>query len=302
MNIEQAKTIPLAQILEKLGIKPTRERKHESTYLSPLRPEKTPSFQVNHTKNLWFDFGTGKGGDVIGFVRAWLESSNESSTVSDALRWLNNMAGFVPVIKPVATIDYTKEDSNLVLKNAKPINHPALVKYLKARGIPFNVASAYMVEVLVHNTETGKDFFALGFANEDKGYEIRNPFFKGSVGAKAISFIRGKQPKPERIHIFEGFMDYVSAIAFHKIIRFDDDTIVLNSLSLLKQATPYIKGYGYHVAHTWMDNDLAGRKGTKSLDEFFVTEENLRHEPMNKIYHPHKDVNAWHMHRLSLTL
>lgn len=294
--------IPLASILEIIGCKPQRVGKHESTYLSPLRDERTPSFQVNHLKNLWFDFGTGKGGDVIGFVRAWLESSNVSFTVSDALRWLNNMAGHTPVIKPVATIDYTRKDSNLTLKHAKAIKHPALIKYLESRGIPFDIASAYMVEVMVHNTESDKDFFALGFANEDEGYEIRNPFFKGSVGAKAISFIRGKQPKPDGIHIFEGFMDYVSAITSQKVSRFEDDTIVLNSLSLLKQATPYIKSYGYKVAHTWLDNDLAGDRGTKSLAEFFATEENLRHEPMNRIYHPHKDVNAWHMNRLSLSI
>lgn len=301
MNIEQAKTIPLALILEKIGCTPTRERKHDSTYLSPLRNERTPSFQVNHVKNLWFDFGTGKGGDVIGFVCAWLESSKESYTVSDALRWLDNMAGYASAIKPITAIGDSKEDSDLLLKQAKPIRHPALIRYLESRGIPMNIASAYMVEVLVLNRETTKDFFALGFANEDEGYEIRNPFFKGCVGAKAISFIRGKQPKPGGIHIFEGVMDYVSAIAFQKVERFDDDTIVLNSLSLLKQATPYIKNYGYHVAHTWLDNDLAGQKGTKSLADFFATEENLKHEPMNGIYHPHKDMNDWHMNRLSLS-
>ena len=302
MNIDQAKTIPLALILEKIGCRPTRERKRESTYLSPLRNEKTPSFQVNHVKNLWFDFGTGKGGDIIGFVRAWLESSNESYAVSDALRWLDNMAGYTPAIKSIATIDNVEKKGTLVLKHVKPIKHPALVHYLKSRGIPMDVASAYMVEVLVRNAETDKDFFALGFANEDEGYELRNPFFKGSVGAKAISFIRGTRPKPDGIHIFEGIMDYVSAIAFKKTMQFDHDAIVLNSLSLLKQATPYIKSYGYGVAYTWLDNDLAGRKGTKSLDEFFAMEDNLRHETMNAVYNPHKDVNAWHMHRLSLKL
>lgn len=242
------------------------------------------------------------GGDVIGFVRAWLESSNESFTVSDALRWLNNMTGFVPVIKSVATIDYTKKDSNLVPKNTKSIKHPALLKYLKARGIPFKIAAASLVEVLVHNTDTDKDFFALGFPNEDDGYEIRNPFFKGSVGSKAISFIRGNQPKPKSIHIFEGFMDYESAIDYEQVTRFDDDTIVLNSLSLIKQAIPYIKNYGYRIAYTWMDNDEAGKKATKALDDFFKTEEDLQHIAKNNLYEPHKDVNAWHMNRLGLSL
>jgi hypothetical protein len=34
-------------------------------YLSPFRNEATPSFKVNQSANLWYDFGEGKGGTVI---------------------------------------------------------------------------------------------------------------------------------------------------------------------------------------------------------------------------------------------
>lgn len=86
MNIEQAKRIPLALILEKIGCKPVRDNGHKATYLSPIRHEKTPSFQVDNAKNLWYDFGIGKGGGIIELTCAWLESQNESHTVPDALR------------------------------------------------------------------------------------------------------------------------------------------------------------------------------------------------------------------------
>lgn len=94
MNIEKAKTIPLALILEKIDCNPSRVRSHESTYSSPLRNERTPSFQVNHVKNLWYDHSTGESGDTISFVCKWLETTNESHTVSDALRWLGNMTDY----------------------------------------------------------------------------------------------------------------------------------------------------------------------------------------------------------------
>lgn len=158
MNIEQAKKVPLALILEKIGCKVTREKKHQSTYLSPLRNERTASFQVNNAKNVWYDFGTGQGGTVVDFVCAYLESCNESCTVADALRWTDNMSGTMPAIKPVAAIDFSKEDGNLVLKNAKALKHPALINYLKSRGIAQGVASPYITEVLIHNRESKKDF------------------------------------------------------------------------------------------------------------------------------------------------
>jgi hypothetical protein len=51
-----------------------------------------------------------------------------------------------------------------------------------------------------------------------------------------------------------------------------------------------------------MDNDSAGEKATTLLNDFFQTQEGLTHQPMNKLYAPHKDVNAWHMHQRNLSL
>lgn len=60
-------------------------------------------------------------------------------------------------------------------------------------------------------------------------------------GKKSISFIRGNQPKPTGIHIFEGFMDFLSVLAEKKTKKLADDTIVLNSLSCLTFATSILK-------------------------------------------------------------
>ena len=49
-----------------------------------------------------------------------------------------------------------------------------------------------------------------------------------------------------------------------------------------------------------MDNDQAGRKANGILSGFVKTEEDLKLIPMNKEYLPHKDVNAWLMHKLNL--
>lgn len=298
MNIEQAKSVPLSVILDKINQKPAKQNKHECWYLSPFRTEKTPSLHINLKKNVWFDFGESIGGDNIDFVCTYLKSVNENHTVPDALRWIRNMTGHVPIIANINITDYAEEDKKLILRNKKPIEHPALIQYLEKRGIPLCIGQQYLKELRVYNNDSKKLFFSLGIRNEDAGYELRNPFFKGCIGTKSITFIRGSKPKPKGINIFEGFMDYLSVITQQNGKRFEDDTIILNSLSCLKKATPYIQNYGYRSAYTWMDNDEAGRKATEVLDEYFKTQNFLEHIAMNEMYESHKDVNAWHMANL----
>jgi hypothetical protein len=302
MNIEHAKRIPISEILSKINIYPKKTTAKELCYLSPLRNEKTPSFFVNVADNVWFDHGEGAGGDLIAFVCMYLERQHEEHTIPDALRWIKNISGMpllLSIPEPLET-SFEEEDSPLILKSKKQITHIGLVKYLEKRSIPLNLARQHFKELHVHNKQTGKNFFTLGFQNEYGGYEIRNPAFKGCLRPKAITFIRGRVAKPEGIHLFEGVMDYLSAIAQRNGKGFSDDTIVLNSLSCLKQAMPYIHNYGYRCAYTWMDNDPAGIKATGLLAEFFKSEENLKHVRMNAVYAPHKDVNEWHMHQLKL--
>lgn len=294
--------MPLAQILEILGHKPDRTSGHDLYYLSPLRHEKTASFHVNTTKNVWYDHGTGEGGDAINFVCRHLQNSGVGFAVPDALRWMENMFGLAPVIAPVKNLEVPKDDRKLIVTKAEGIEHPALIQYLESRGFPLPLAQQYLKQVDVYNRESRKSIFALGFKNDKGGYEIRNKYFKGSTKPKYITFIRGTIPKPDEIHLFEGWPDYLTAIIHQEDGRkFKGDSIVLNSLANLKKATPYIKGYGYRTAFTWMHNDEPGKEATANLDAFFKTEEDLLHKPMNAMYAPYKDANAWHQVKLGLS-
>lgn len=51
--------------------------------LSPFVDEKTPSFMVSPAKQIWKDFSTGKGGNVVTFLM-----EHEQFTYPEALRWL----------------------------------------------------------------------------------------------------------------------------------------------------------------------------------------------------------------------
>lgn len=303
MDKEHAKSIPLSVILHKLQRGPVRTVGGKEWYFSPLRSEKTPSFQIDLKTNRWYDFGEAAGGDGIDLVQRYLKLSREAHTMVDALRWINNMTAEVPLpIHLMSTVFDTPSENELMLLSEKDIQHMGLVRYLEKRGIPLALAQVNLKELRLRNSATGKYFYALGFKNEEGGYELRNPFFKGTFRSKAIRFIRGTLLQPDSVHFFEGFMDYLSAVSQSGEAAFQNDVIVLNSVSCLRQATAYVQNYGYRRAYTWMDNDRAGKKATTLLADFFSTQQGLTHCPMNRLYAAHKDVNEWHMHLRGLSL
>jgi len=66
MSLE-AKQIDLVDYLAALGHRPQKIRNKDYWYHSPLRDEKTASFKVNRSLNVWYDHGIGKGGNLIDF-------------------------------------------------------------------------------------------------------------------------------------------------------------------------------------------------------------------------------------------
>ena len=57
--------IPIADFLNAMGIHPTKQKGNALWYSAPYRTERTPSFKADTAKNVWFDFGMGKGGDIF---------------------------------------------------------------------------------------------------------------------------------------------------------------------------------------------------------------------------------------------
>ena len=64
MNIEDVKQISIADYLHSLGYSPVKRQGNGLWYKSPLREEHEASFKVNTDRNLWYDFGAGKGGNI----------------------------------------------------------------------------------------------------------------------------------------------------------------------------------------------------------------------------------------------
>jgi len=289
MNTEQAKKIPLSKIMERLGFIPVKVEKNGSDiwYNSPFRNEKESSFHINIIKNIWYDFGLGKGGTVIDFGQEMINGN-----VSASLQYLEQFSSI-----PKTSFKYTQatsnnninhnEASNFSLVKATEIQSPALKRYLKERCISINTADKFLKEVHFENTN-GKQYYGLGIENKSGGFEVRNKFMKASVGQKNISIIQGEIPQNE-ISVFEGFFDFLSYVEDKKLsVDGVGDNIILNSLSFHQQAINFIKDGNYERTYTYFDNDVSGEKAT---DKFF--EELLTVTPKNKIYQPHQDYNEY---------
>ena len=104
MNIQKIKTIKLQDFLASLGHTPIKQQGNKLWYLSPFRTERQASFKVNTEINQWYDFGVGKGGNII----ALAEELYKSSDISYLIRQIERN---VPSCVHSLPIPYTKKES-----------------------------------------------------------------------------------------------------------------------------------------------------------------------------------------------
>jgi len=209
MTINDAKQIKLADYLQSLGYTPIKQQGKSLWYKSPLRNETDASFKVNTEHNQWYDFGIGKGGNIIDLAEQLYKSSDVSYLIHQIGHNVPSMVSASHgVVKP--------KQSSATFENLQvlPLSHPALIRYLQDRCIDIEVAKSVCKEV--HYEVNNKCYFAIGFPNCGGGYELRNPFFKGCIAPKDISHFYANEPK-KICFLFEGFIDFLSFMTLRRI-------------------------------------------------------------------------------------
>lgn len=254
--ISEIKNIPLADFLSSLGHEPAARKGTRLWYRSPLRQETTPSFKVETTLNCWYDFGIGRGGDIIDLARLVYRSDNIGYISDIILRGCATpSARTVALSFPPRPSVPKKEDIKIV-----PLGHPALLAYLKERGIPAHIAGAVCGEA--HYSVNGKPYFAVAFENVSGSWELRNKYFKGCAGHKDISCVPWSRDGPSsECAVFEGFIDYLSALTLGLIPGCD--AIVLNSVTNVNKAITVLRDYS--DIRCFLDNDDAGKTALQRL-------------------------------------
>lgn len=274
MNIDDIKKISLVEFLNQLGYQPTGRDSKGLWFYAPYRSERKPSFHVNPRKNVWFDFGSGAGGDIFTLAGELCDSTDfirQAEYIAEKMQ--------MPIAKPYKPEPFIEQPTFEDVKISKLVS-PALLSYLVNRGIPADIAQRYCVQVdyKLH----GKNYYAIGFENSAHGYELRNAFFKGSYPPKHITHIANSNA---RCNVFEGFIDFLSAERLG--LNDGNDSVVLNSVANVGKAIPTLAKYPLILCY--LDNDTAGRAAVARLRREFGD----RVSDKSALYPDHKDLNDY---------
>ncbi|MCX6243689.1 MAG: toprim domain-containing protein [Bacteroidetes bacterium] len=282
MELAEIRKTSILDYLQAIGHSPVRIKYGSAWYLSPLRIENTASFKINVDKNLWFDFGSGEGGDIIGLVMK-LYNVNVTKAIEIIVGTKDSPKPRNPVFQDRKTSDGSE---HIRINRLQALNNPALIQYLEYRHISLTFARSYLKEA--YYTVHGRSYFALGFKNDKGAYELRNSFFKTGSSPKHFTTIPGITNS--KTNVFEGFMDFLSCCTYYNRIP-RSRTIILNSLSFLPRIEDFLKDS--KQVNLYLDNDQAGRMATQKIKGYGK----LVIDWAPVIYPGHKDFNEYLMSR-----
>ena len=274
MDIDAIKGISLVDFLHHLGYEPTGRDSKGLWFYAPYRNERKPSFHVNPRKNVWFDFGSGAGGDIFTLAGELCDSTDfirQAEYIAEKMR--------MPVSQPYKPEPFIEQPTFEDVKISKLVS-PALLSYLANRGIPADIAQRYCVQVdyQLH----GKSYYAIGFENSAHGFELRSSFFKGSYPPKHITHVANGNA---RCNVFEGFIDFLSAERLG--LNDGNDSVVLNSVANVGKAIQTLAEYPLILCY--LDNDTAGRAAVARLRREFGD----RVSDKSALYPDYKDLNDY---------
>jgi hypothetical protein len=272
---------PIREYLAGLGILPAKDRGYYGLYISPFREDRNPSMKVDFDKNLWIDYGAGDGGTLIDLVMRL-----ERCDTGQAMRLIEKKISGLPSFSFHGdNVEPPRREQGITIENVQPIENPALITYLKERGIHIVIAQEHCSEV--HYSVAGKPYYAVGFRNDAGGFELRNKYFKGCTSKAPTT----KDHKHPDCLVFEGFMDYLSFMTLKGNPHPEQNSIILNSVTNLSKVKPFISSH--QRIYTYFDNDDAGRKATAGLKAVC---KNLSDQSVH--YAGHNDLNAFLISRL----
>ena len=269
-------------------------------YTSPFRPqEKTPSFVVCAPKNVWADHGgtpqPGKkadGGDVLALIMRLTGFDLPRARL--VLRaWAHDLATPAELALPPAGETFTEGKVTFTDVRVEPLSWKPLVEYLTWPGHQLGPgaaepahAQAHLQQIFYRNPNKPRDkpYFGLGWKTE-AGWEVRSQNFQGTIGGKGLTWLLGRQR--DEVVVFEGFLDYLSALTHFKRTGFRAD-----------RAHPQFGEYAHrgpaHAAgrrscvHWFGDNDQAGERALWLLRQTLTP---ARVKAHNELYRGYKDVN-----------
>ncbi|WP_461376878.1 hypothetical protein, partial [Cloacibacterium normanense] len=226
MNCKQFIAIKLEEVLFSLGHHPTKQNEKEAWFLNPFATENHASFKLDKRNNIWYLHSEGIGGNNTDFMQKYLKAS-----VKEVLEWAEKQNFFSFQLQNIIQKQNSLKQ-NYQITEIKELQNENLKDYLHQRGLS-QVVYPLIKEVQFKIGD--KNFYAVGFENLSGGWELRNPFYKGSLLKKDISAIKlnneshNQNETEKRIVVFEGFIDALSFVEMKPF--FNGNLLVMNSIS-----------------------------------------------------------------------
>lgn len=283
MNCQKAKTIQIAGYLSSLGFKPTRIVNNNYWFKSMIREnELQASLKVDIQQNCWYDHGIGEGGNILDLVM----KIHGLKSISEALKKLEGRPA-------ISSLYFHQHEEIMPKKKTNDIqridylNNKALLEYIQNhRKININTARKYCSAIYYSRNQ--KQYFAIGFKNDLGGWELRNKYWKGCIGSKAMSTILKGNAS---CSVFEGFIDFLSYLQLYPDQEDSCDFIILNSLSNTKGLLSIIGKFD--SVNLFLDNDNAGKNATQELIKTASNTVDQSH-----LFKPFKDLNEYLINRI----
>lgn len=300
-EMELLLTTPVDRVLAYFG----RNTAHRSyMYYSPFRDEASPSMRVTVDRLtghwFWADFGgtpaPGKkadGGGCLEMVRRLSGVSTEGEAL-DVLAEINGSV--ITPMEELARPLREKPTGIVVEKVSDTFDNARLIRYAeRERGIPRALLERYCSQVTYHpRSAPSRHFTVIGFPNNGGGFALRgsSPRSKRTTLCDISTFgpdgtlSPGAEPLTRRCYVFEGFMDFLSWMAWRRVDTPEADACVLNSVSNLSLAGDWLCSHG--VIRCFLDNDPAGRDAYDRICEMCPGKDI---KDGSTAYGAHKDLN-----------
>jgi hypothetical protein len=143
--------------------------------------------------------------------------------------------------------------------------NPAITSYLESRGVFQEASRSGLIQEVYYNfiddNHKKTKYFGAGWRNDSGGYDIRNKYGKICIDNKDILTVKGST---DRFVLFEGMMNYHSAIALKEVSR-QDNAIILNTTAFTGRVINILKDSGVDRPEIYFDNGKGGRKFTEMI-------------------------------------
>ena len=265
--------------LDYLG-KPVKKTKNGFLYRAPWREDTHPSLSVTANGKGWHDLATGAHGSVIDLVMHSLNTTDVCRACEEILR---HDPGSFSFFQPMLDDGEKKKEDSFTKFEIIKLQSKGLFAYLYQRKIDIQIAKQFLKEAHYSFKEGDSYLYALAYANDKGGYELRSKLYKGGSSPKWITTHLGIGNAPTVV--FEGFFDMLSFATLCGEVR--HNFIVLNSIVNVPAAIEVLRSMECKVL-LCLDNDQGGNDATRQMINALPSAIDIRSR-----FAPAKDVNEY---------